>query len=95
MRQEGKANAVARRFAMCLMLAASTAAAEPQEAGGKISIEELLKSGWQIAGYTGAVDNWSTFILLRHPSETHLIQCRAGYDVPREPRVQTNCYRLR
>ena len=95
MRQEGKANAVARRFAMYLMLAASTAAAEPQEAGGKISIEELLKSGWQIAGYTGAVDNWSTFILLRHPSETHLIQCRAGYDVTREPRVQTNCYRLR
>ena len=95
MRHAGKANAVMRRFAMCMALAVTTTAAEPQEAGGKLSIEDLLKSGWQIAGYTGAVDNWSTFILLRHPSETHLIQCRAGYDVTREPRVQTNCYRLR
>lgn len=66
-----------------------------QETETKITIESLLQSGWQIAGYTGAVDNWSTFILLRHPSETYLIQCRAGYDVTRQPRVQTNCYQLR
>ena len=95
MRHAGKANAIMRRLATCLMLAAMTNASVPQKAGGKLAIEDLLKSGWQIAGYTGAVDNWSTFILLRHPSETHLIQCRAGYDVTREPRVQTNCYRLR
>jgi hypothetical protein len=95
MRHAGKANAIMRRLATCLVLAVMTNAAVPQEAGAKLAIEDLLKSGWQIAGYTGAVDNWSTFILLRHPSETHLIQCRAGYDVTREPRVQTNCYRLR
>jgi hypothetical protein len=95
MRHAGKANAIMRRFAICLGLALTINAAASEETGGKILIEDLLKSGWQIAGYTGAVDNWSTFILFRHPSETHLIQCRAGYDVTREPRVQTNCYRLR
>ncbi len=76
-----------------IVLLASPLGAEETEA--KIKIESLLQSGWQIAGYTGAVDNWSTFILLRHPSETYLIQCRAGYDVTRQPRVQTNCYQLR
>lgn len=65
-----------------------------QDAEEKLTIEELLKAGWQVAGYTGAVDNWSAFILLRHPSETYLVQCRAGYDVTRQPRVQTNCYAL-
>ena len=79
---------------VCLGMALTAGQASPQDAG-KITIEELLKSGWQIAGYTGAVDNWSAFILLRHPTETYLVQCRAGYDVTREPRVQTNCYRLR
>lgn len=76
-----------------IVLLASPLRAEETEA--KITIERLLQSGWQIAGYTGAVDNWSTFILLRHPSEMYLIQCRAGYDVTRQPRVQTNCYQLR
>ncbi len=95
MRHSGQRSAVVRRFAICLLLAVTANAAAAQEAGGKLAIEDLLKAGWQIAGFTGAVDNWSTFILLRHPSETHLIQCRAGYDVTREPRVQTNCYRLR
>ena len=32
-----------------------------------LAIGELLKSGWQIAGYSQAVDNRSTFILFRHP----------------------------
>ena len=59
------------------------------------SIESLLDDGWQIAGYTSAVDGYSAFILFRHPERKHLVQCRAGYDVMREKRVQTNCYRLR
>jgi hypothetical protein len=59
-----------------------------------LTIETLLKDGWQIAGYTGAVDNWSTFILFRHPDRPYLVQCRAGYDVTREPRTQSHCYRL-
>ncbi len=57
-------------------------------------MESLLKEGWQIAGYTGADDGYSAFILLRHPNQNHLVQCRAGYDVTREKRVQTNCYKL-
>ena len=79
---------------VCALVAAVTPALA-ENAEDRPTIESLLKSGWEIAGYTGAVDNWSTFILLRHPTEMHLIQCRAGYDVTREPRVQTNCYRLR
>ena len=81
-----------------LMVGALVAAVTPafgENAEDRPTFESLLKSGWEIAGYTGAVDNWSTFILFRHPTETHLIQCRAGYDVTREQRVQTNCYRLR
>src|SRR5512135_2778066 len=31
------------------------------------SIEELLKTGWQIAGNSRAFDNRSTFILFRNP----------------------------
>ena len=69
--------------------------ATAQDDGPKIAIEDLLKASWQIAGYTGADDSRSTFILLRHPNETYLIQCRGGYDVTRQPRVFTNCYPLR
>ena len=69
--------------------------AQPAESDDRPTIEALLKDGWQIAGYTGADDGWSAFILLRHPNQQHLVQCRAGYDVTREKRVQTNCYRLR
>jgi hypothetical protein len=61
----------------------------------RISIESLLKDGWQIAGYTSTVDDRSTFILFRHPNQTYLVQCRSGYDVTREPRVYSNCYELR
>lgn len=90
-----KAGIIIRTIALGVGLAASAAAAVSQEAGAKIVIEDLLKAGWLIAGYTGADDGRSTFILFRHPTETHLVQCRAGYDVTRESRVQTNCYRLR
>jgi hypothetical protein len=59
------------------------------------SIEELLKSGWQIAGYSQAFDNRSTFILFRNPDLTYLVQCRAGYDVTRTPSTYSFCYKLR
>jgi hypothetical protein len=73
----------------------SVSAASTLGAEEKPTIEGLLKGGWQVAGYTTADDSRSTFILFRHPNETYLVQCRAGYDVTREPRVQTNCYQLR
>ncbi|WP_295555097.1 hypothetical protein [uncultured Hyphomicrobium sp.] len=65
---------------------------EPEE---QISIEDLLKSGWQVAGFTSTFDNRSAMILFRHPTETTLVQCLTGYDVTRTPRTYTNCYRLR
>jgi hypothetical protein len=68
------------------------ASAEPTDED--LTIKALLKGGWQIAGYTGAVDNWSTFILFRHPDQPYLVQCRSGYDVTRQPRTQSHCYQL-
>ena len=84
-------------FAMSVLTLAGTVPVltQPPESDNRPTIESLLKDGWQIAGYTGADDGWSAFILLRHPNQQHLVQCRAGYDVTREKRVQTNCYKLR
>ena len=43
-----------------------------------ISIETLLKDGWQVAGYAAAnqcaVE--SAMILLRHADQSYLVQCR-------------------
>ena len=75
---------------LAILAAASSATAEQN-----IAIEELLRTGWQIAGYTSTFDNRSAFILFRHPDETYLVQCRAGYDVTRTPRTFSNCYELR
>ena len=58
------------------------------------TIEELLKTGWQIAGYSQAFDNRSTFILFRHPDQAYLVQCRVGYDVTRTPSTYSICYDL-
>jgi hypothetical protein len=77
---------------LALALATPVSAATDDDT---ISIEELLKSGWQVAGYTSTVDNRSTFILFRHPDKPYLVQCRTGYDVTRKPRVHSNCYELR
>ena len=84
-------------FAMAVLTLAGTVPglAQAPESDERPSMESLLKDGWQIAGYTGADDGYSAFILLRHPNQNHLVQCRAGYDVTREKRVQTNCYKLR
>jgi hypothetical protein len=69
--------------------------ATAQTTEDKLSIEALLKAGWQVAGYTSTFDNRSAMILLKHPSESYLVQCLAGYDVQRMPRVYVNCYELR
>lgn len=75
---------------LALLAVASSVTAEEN-----IAIEELLRTGWQIAGYTSTVDNRSAFILFRNPDETYLVQCRVGYDVTRTPRTFSNCYELR
>jgi hypothetical protein len=80
-------------FAGIASLVLSTTVIAAAEEGP--SIEQLLKTGWQIAGYSQAFDNRSTFILFRHPDQTHLVQCRVGYDVTRKPSVYSICYELR
>jgi hypothetical protein len=65
------------------------------EAEDNPSIEELLKTGWRIAGYSQAFDNRSTFILFSNPDQQYLVQCRAGYDVTRNPSTYSLCYTLR
>ena len=83
-------------LAVCTLAATVPCLAQtPDDGDDRPNIESLLKDGWQVAGYTSAVDGYSAFILFRHPNQQHLVQCRAGYDVTREKRVQTNCYRLR
>lgn len=67
--------------------------AAPDESAG--SIEQLLKSGWEVAGYSSNSDNRSTFILFKNPSQSYLVQCLAGYDVTRSPRTFENCYKLK
>lgn len=79
----------ASAVALTLSAAASSAAEET------LSVEQLLKGGWQIAGYSEAADNRSTFILFRHPDEFYLVQCRVGYDVSRTPSTYSICYKLR
>ncbi len=75
------------------LLPPPNARSQPDEE--QISIEELLKSGWQVAGFTSGYDNRAALLLFRHPTETSLVQCLSGYDVTRTPRTYSNCYRLR
>jgi hypothetical protein len=84
-------------IAALLPLAAGASAQPADEADDKpggVSVEALLKSGWQVAGYASASNN-RAFILFRHPNESHLVQCLAGYDVTRRPPVYSHCYELR
>jgi hypothetical protein len=76
---------------LALLLAAPAVAATDENIG--ISIETLVKDGWQIGGYAAA--NQSAMILLRHADRSYLVQCRASYDVTRSPSVTSHCYKLR
>jgi len=71
--------------------------ASPALGENNISIETLLKDGWQIAGYASANQPAveSAMILLRHQHEPYLMQCRASYDVTRSPSITVHCYKLR
>jgi len=80
---------------LALLLAAPAVAATDENIG--ISIETLLKDGWEIAGYAAsnqfAVE--SAMILLRHEGESYLVQCRGSFDVTRSPSVTSHGYKLR
>jgi hypothetical protein len=78
---------------LALLLAAPAVAATDEN----LSIETLLKDGWQIAGYAAANRSAveSAMILLRNADQSYLVQCRASYDVTRSPSVNSHCYKLR
>ena len=85
----------AAALAVLTLPLAESASADAEPDTKPISIEGILKSGWDVAGYASAGDNRSAFILFKKSGETYLIQCRAGYDVMREPQIFELCYRLR
>lgn len=88
-------NGIAFRRIVLAGLATLTLAANVSNAAeGGPAIGELLKTGWQIAGFSQAFDNRSTFILFRHPDQSYLVQCRVGYDVTRTPSTYSICYTL-
>ena len=67
----------------------SAASAEPA-----LTFERLLGDGWDIAGYTGTLDNRSSLLLFRHRDKKYLVQCSVFFDVTRNPRTTTNCYEV-
>jgi len=85
-----------RRACWCLLagLLFALPVHTPAAAEDAPSISTMLKEGWQIAGYSQAFDNRSTFILFRHPDQAYLVQCRVGYDVTRRPPTYSICYKL-
>ena len=74
-------------------------AAPPAATDENIPIETLPDAGWEIAGYAAVnqstVESESALILLRNAHEKFLVQCRANYDVTRNPSVFSHCYKLR
>lgn len=78
------------RLISVLAVASVSIAADPP-----ITVERLLKDGWDVAGYTGTLDNRSTVILFRNKAQPYLVQCSVLYDVTRTPRMNTNCYEVR
>ena len=86
-----------KTFGLATVLALLLAAPAVVATDENVSMETLLKDGWQIAGYAaanqGAVE--SAMILLRHADQSYLVQCRASFDVTRSPSVNSHCYKLR
>lgn len=83
-----------RRLAFAALATLTVSANVSNAAEDGLAIGELLKTGWQIAGYSQAFDNRSTFILFTHPDQWYLVQCRVGYDVTRTPKTYSVCYKL-
>lgn len=72
-----------------LALGGELSAAEPA-----LTVERLLGDGWEVAGYTGTLDNRSALILFKNKDRKYLVQCSTLYDVTRSSRIATNCYEL-
>lgn len=74
----------------CSMLLAPAAV----RAADLLTVEGLLKDGWEIAGYASNFEGRS-LILFKHKDRGYLAQCSVLYDVTRQNRVVTNCYEVR
>lgn len=88
-------NQLIRSLAVAIALALSPTIAAGGTADDHITVETLIKGGWQVIGYAGTFENRSSVILFRHPTETYLVQCGTLHDVTRTPRTVLNCYELR
>jgi hypothetical protein len=79
-----------------LGLAVGLAAVLPARAEAPLTIAELVRDGWSVAGYAA---QGNTYILFRKDGADHLVQCSVLYDTTRgatqAERVKTNCYELR
>ena len=67
----------------------------PLKKAARLTIDQLLAQGWEIAGYASGYDNRTSLILFRHPGVNALVQCGVLFDVTRVPRTVVNCYELR
>lgn len=77
---------------IAVLPAASRAEEQPPPS---LSVEQLLKDGWEIAGFGALSFESRSFILFKHKERTYLVQCSVLYDVTRSKRVVTNCYEVR
>jgi hypothetical protein len=82
-----------RTLTFVALLSATTASA--QEGSAPTTIAELLKQGWEVAGFTSADANRTSLVLFRHAGVNVLVQCSTHYEVTRTPKTVVNCYELR
>jgi len=78
---------------------AALVAASCQPAGAQgLTIEQLLKDGWEIAGFAPAQYVLGSVMLFKHKDRNYFVQCSAVYDATRsanaKERVVTNCYEI-
>lgn len=84
------------RLHVLIAIAAILAGATPataQPSGEQLTVEDLLKAGWEIAGYASNFEGRS-LILFKHKDKAYLAQCSVLYDATRANRVVTNCYEV-
>lgn len=76
-----------------LVMGAATPARAQAPPSDALTVEQLLKDGWEIAGYASNFEGRS-LILFKHKDKGYLAQCSVLYDVTRANRVVTNCYEV-
>ena len=88
------AHVICNAFAVLVVAGALVLPPSAARADDPVSVEGLLKDGWEIAGYASNFEGRS-LILFKHKDKSYLAQCSVLYDVTRTNRVVTNCYEVR